>query len=635
MKPIFFYLTINYRSVKIMDYKSKAILRNLKPQHLKNKEFVGFDIETYGKENKFYMAGVYSDKYGYIAFYDKDKLMKWFFTQARKNKTLRVVATNLLFDFTGSFLNTPYWNDFNIMVKQGKLLAATKKNKHYVLQFRDTTNYGLLSVAVMGDILNIPKLETPKCIGNDNKGYARIPKNEEERIELETYNKRDCEITYKFMKFLEAGFIKYGGKTQLTSASTAMDIFRRQHLKKWVFKEDLMLGRDAQNTIHKDLFKAYYGGRTETFQRGTVKNLKIYDINSMYPHAMLNEFPHPSSVKLIREGDISVIEYKGVSCVDIETIEEYYPLLPYRKLGNTGQPEKLLFPNGYFKKQTYTHIELQKFVEQGARIKKIYWSIIYTKSIKPFESYVIDLYKDKLKYSESKSPMKHITKLLMNSLYGRFGMKAIEETIIKDLKNLTREERQEYKDVDIHPSGFLTSYKKKSVYKPSIVPIWVSYITSYSRVGNEEGNNGLFYYLSKYKAKYCDTDSIATKKEVPESNKLGGMKLEYNVKNAILVKPKMYMYELNQKDEKTGDNKIKISLKGVPKRTKTVFEKILRGETIYYDKFTKLKEGIKRNIPVNSVREVHKVVDLEDTKRKWLNTFNVEELQDSDPVTIK
>lgn len=615
-------------------YKSQAILRNLKPVHLKNKEFVGFDIETYGKENKFYMGGVYSDKYGYIAFYDKEKMMKWFLKEARKNKTLQVVATNLLFDFAGSFLNTPYWNDFDVMIKQGKLLCASKKTKNYVLEFRDTLNYGPLSVAVMGDILNIPKLKTPKCILNDNLGFARLPKTDEEKEELEIYNKRDCEITFKFMKFLQEGFTKYGGKTKLTSASTSMDIFRRKHLKKWIFKEDLILKRDPENTIHKEIFESYYGGRTETFKRGLVKNLNVYDINSMYPHAMLNEFPHPQSVKLIKDSNTSYLEYKGVSKVDIESSDLYFPLLPFRKLNNTGHPEKLLFPKGKLKGQVYTHLELKKALELGYNITKFYYSIIYTRSIKPFESYVLELYKDKLKYTEAKSPMKHITKLLMNSLYGRFGMKKIQETLIKDIRHLTREERQELKDLDIHPSGFITSYKEKSVYKPSIVPIWVAYITAYSRVGNEEGRNGLYYYLSKYKGMYCDTDSIATKKTMPESNKLGGMKLEYNVKTAMLVKPKMYMYELNEKDEETGENKFRISLKGVPTRTQSVFNDILAGKKIYYDKFTKLKEGIKRNIPVNSVRNVFKLVDLEDTKRKWLNSFNPQELEDSEALRI-
>lgn len=61
------------------------------------------------------------------------------------------------------------------------------------------------------------------------------------------------------------------------------------------------------------------------------------------------------------------------------------------------------------------------------------WKVILLDRNNIFEKYIIDMYKIKEK-SDRGSPMYLISKLLMNSLYGRFGMNPVQRVheVIED-----------------------------------------------------------------------------------------------------------------------------------------------------------------------------------------------------------
>ena len=114
-----------------------------------------------------------------------------------------------------------------------------------------------------------------------------------------------------------------------------------------------------------------------------------------------------------------------------------------------------------------------------------------------------------------------------------------------------------------------------------------------------------------------------TDKEVIDSKILGELKLEKIVKKGIIIKPKLYIL----------DDELKAKGIPIPKNPKDklrVINKILRREEIFYQKFTKIKEGINRNIKVNSIQIVSKHLELEDNKRVCNNEyFNKDILEDS------
>ena len=572
-----------------------------------SKKIYGFDIETYDNDNKFLCAVVYYDDNNYWKFKDKRELINFF--SKRRFEGAYIVATNLAFDFFGVFRNELEEKYFNILFRGSDLIftkARIKDNKYVdcfngtrEITFIDTLNYARLSVKKMGKILNSEKLGHPKAFG-------RKPKNKEEWDEMFDYNKQDAKVSKDFLKFLFKGFEKLGANCKSTIASTSMSLFRNVYLKDEYYVKD--------SDELRDEFKCYYGGRTEAFYRGKIKNAKYYDINSLYPAMMLKELPDPNTKKVYVGSCPELIEsYEGYSYVDLDCPNMMYPLLPYR------YNNKLCFPVGTFSGY-YTHVELRKAKQVGYKIKNVHKSIYYTKTKKIFKNFVLDLYKIRQEYKSKNSPMELVVKLLLNSLYGKFAQKFDDKQNWVHKDNVTLEMINEFPNFEVVENFYRFN---KGLGEPSsfCFPIWSAYITAYARL--------TFYdYASKYNAIYGDTDSIITYDTIEDSKQLGKMKKEMDIVEGYIIKPKFYaLYD--------GENE-HIKIKGIRdiKNIKS-FMKVVYDQSAEYLKFIKFKESIRRNLKVNSMITVKKNLSLEDTKRDWSGLkFNINTLQKSKPLFL-
>ena len=181
--------------------------------------------------------------------------------------------------------------------------------------------------------------------------------------------------------------------------------------------------------------------------------------------------------------------------------------------------------------------------------------------------YVDEFFKMK---TEAQDPVtRSIAKLLLNSLYGRLGMKKIrQETIISDdtlkLDNLLNVE-----ELEGHTNKYIYTIKTDNANVVSNVAIAAA-IASYSRIKS-------FSIINKYKDSimYHDTDSFVLNSPIDKEylgEELGMMKNvaadekyciendeEYYITNAFFVAPKVYCYETRK-----GDDVVKI--KGIRKR---------------------------------------------------------------------
>lgn len=167
----------------------------------KGKKFkiASFDVETADTDNNFYMVGLYYDG-RYEAFYDVDSFYNFIRTRLRD---YMLVATNLGFDLTSCFLNTKYWNEFEIISNGGYMLMGT--NNILGIKFIDTLNWHKASVKELGRIVKMPKLPSPLYLGK------RVPQTPMEEKELRDYNKRDCEISYFFSLWFQEQILTLGG----------------------------------------------------------------------------------------------------------------------------------------------------------------------------------------------------------------------------------------------------------------------------------------------------------------------------------------------------------------------------------------------------------------------------------------
>ena len=174
-----------------------------------------------------------------------------------------------------------------------------------------------------------------------------------------------------------------------------------------------------------------------------------------------------------------------------------------------------------------------------------------------FSEYINKMYELRLQYLKGDA-MNLTAKLLMNSLYGKFGMKS-ETTKIEILDNSNKELINSYLDkfnTNIVDIIYLDSYTiiiyNTNIFMPDdLKNVFVddvfhaldvniaiaSAITAYGRIHMSIlKNNPLF------KLYYSDTDSAVVDRPLPAymvGNELGQFKLEHVIKKAVFLAPKV------------------------------------------------------------------------------------------------
>jgi hypothetical protein len=334
---------------------------------------------------------------------------------------------------------------------------------------------------------------------------------------------------------------------KLTIASNCMNIYTNKFYKNKYGK----MTRN-NNSIDKFFRGSYYGGRVELVKRYGL-NLNYYDINSLYPFVM-REFEYPLPIKNNYEYADKLYKDKlGIYYAKIKTPNINIPLLPYRL------DKKLIFPIGTFE-GIYTSKELIKAQALGYNIKIIN-GYTFKETDFIFKDYVEYYYNVK---KNSEGAKREIAKLMLNSLYGKFGQKRLFNDIelinIKDFKK------------DIMYSNVVNDYILKSKesynkYAQFLHSEIASLITSNARLYlysfiEKCGFDNIYYY---------DTDSIITNKSLNTSNELGDMKQENEIKEFIGLGAKLYAYT-NNKGEQV------IHSKGFKDLSYSAFESAIEGD---------------------------------------------------------
>jgi hypothetical protein len=164
-----------------------------------------------------------------------------------------------------------------------------------------------------------------------------------------------------------------------------------------------------------------------------------------------------------------------------------------------------------------------------------------------FKDYINHLYK---KSSNKNDPMYLISNLLMNSLYGRFGLNEIlfNHEIINEIKlNYYNDNFSINEIIPLNNNKILISYfdinnlqnimLNKETYSNISIGI-ASAISAYARIHMSQFKNNPDYNLY-----YTDTDSIFIDKPLQDNFRvkgLGKMKLEYNLIEATFLSSKVY-----------------------------------------------------------------------------------------------
>jgi len=566
-----------------------------------SRKIASFDIETSGDKNIFLFGSVwYDDKHR--LFFDCEEMLDWIMHNLGG---YWVYATNLEFDFFAlwkkylkKYPNTPIFNNRLLCVRAfNSVLQQTRHVIGKEVKFLDTMNYLPVSVESLGKIIGIEKMKHPEKLGCN---FSEMTESEKEYFIK--YNIQDSRITYEFIKWFQKELLSFGAELDITISRIALQTFRRK------FFDDLWF--PPKKHINDLVRKAYYGGRTEVFKRGKVENLNYYDVNSLYPSVMLDALPHPNTAKYVYKFEMKDLGYCGVADVVVYCDPKIFPYLPKRT--ETG---KLVFPVGEFS-GCYTTYELNVALSLGYKILSFGEGVIFTEKKEFFKDYVETIYAKRMEYKKQKNPAETIFKLLLNSLYGKFGQRGSDEEWIH-ASDLTEEMIPDIKQIIDETYIRIKRNKPESTF---VHPIISAYVTAYARTK-------LYFLLLKNDPYYCDTDSLFTKNEIKTSDDLGALKLECRIKSGIIVKPKCYFIDTD--DEKKP---IQAKIKGARRMTPSGFMDVIGGKSVSYEKFMKFKESIKRKMDVNEKLIVSKTFLLEDDKRVWAKKFNANELQTSTPI---
>jgi hypothetical protein len=531
------------------------------------------------------------------------------------------------------FILEPIFRDNKII----KLNIKIKSNKKYIkISLYDSylmLPFSLESLAVSFNCKYNKTVFPYKFVSKSNLNYIGLTPNKDlfNNISKEEYNiiyknnwslkdetlkylLNDLRVTMEVIdKFNEYIFETYGINftKSLTISRLALEILFKKFLSKYlqissINSSDLKnkqiesnhLPMININTIYDFISQSYYGGLTEVYIPYG-ENLKYYDVNSEYPFVSKNKIPSNvyTYVETMKDINGNVIlplnleELFGFFYCKVKTNNGYIGLLPRHIDGS------LVMANGEFY-GTWFSEELKFAKENGYEIEVIKgYNFVPLEGI--FDNFVDTLYD--IRISTTNSLVKTITKLILNSVFGRFGMSIYKpttkivnnserdlilathenvnfKTIAHNVNIISYEQgvsREKCEKSNLNYLEVIKKYgSKNSKETAQFVSIsTASAITSYARIHINKIK--LWILNNKGKIFYSDTDSIVTDIELPENlvgNKLGQLKKEYDVKKAYFISNKTYILVFND------DNYI-VKAKGVSAHKLSLFD----FETMYYD----------------------------------------------------
>lgn len=308
----------------------------------------------------------------------------------------------------------------------------------------------------------------------------------------------------------------------LTLPSTAMRCFTTRFLK-----SDITIPTNEK--VKRMLREAYTGGRVEVFRSGHYDSVSVYDFNSLYPSVMRNT-PVPTTGNVVFTKDIpSLLNNPSVSRIRfLQRDQTKYPLLLKNGMGTYGG-EGVYFGN-----------ELSRLLHNANGDITVIEGFYFPESAVVFEDYVNTLYT--LRMEDKEGALGNACKLLLNSLYGKFGQQP-ERT-----RTMRIDAEQAYTLIQ-NGIKLETINEEYGIYRIS-----ESKSVNFEHVGiagtiTSEARSRLWESFDSGTV-YCDTDSIhtTTKHNHHTSSNIGDLKLEFNGE-AVYVGKKLYALRDSKKEK--------------------------------------------------------------------------------------
>lgn len=346
--------------------------------------------------------------------------------------------------------------------------------------------------------------------------------------------------------------------TKMTIGSDALDNYKKMNKN---FKKYFPI---LPYEIDKDIRRSYKGGFTylnDVYKEKETADGIVLDVNSLYPSVMKYE-KLPFGSPLFFEGKY---EYDLLYPLYVQTLSCTFNIKE-NKIPTIQIKNNLAFiPNEYIKSSdgdvvtlTLTNIDLDLFFEHYDVNVIEYHGGWKFRSIKGLFSGYIDYWSEqKIQAKKDKNDaLYRISKLMLNSLYGKFGLNPdvrgkfpyLNEDGIVKYGMYPKETRE---SIYIPVASFITSYARRKTIT-----------TSQSIKDYTTNKYGIDYYI------YSDTDSIhllnIDENELSsfvdiDDYKLGAWKLESKFKRGKYLRQKCYI-------ELGYDDRLNVTVAGLPKK---------------------------------------------------------------------
>lgn len=500
-----------------------------------------------------------------------DDFMKWC-EERKENDT--VFFHNLKFDsqfimnylFKNDYIHTVNSEDkksrtFNTLISdkglyyQVEVIFEKKGKKVNKVVFQDSLKLIPLSVDAIAKSFKLPisKLEI------DYEAHNNLPIGSPLTKEEEEYIKHDVQIVAYAIEYFYSQ-----GLDRMTIGSCALAEYKKIITKR-DFKRFFPIPK-----YHQDVKQSYRGGFTylnPEFAGKTIKNGIVLDVNSLYPSVMYDSYlPYGTPIFFkgkYEKDNIYPLYTQMIRCQfelkpgKIPTIQiKYgYNFRANEYLTTSGDTEVVLCLNS---------VDMELFLDHYEVYNLEYISGWKFKSAQGLFTDYID------KWSNNKIQAKKdgnhglylISKLFLNSLYGKFGT---DTRVRSKIPYMGEDNEIHYKDGEEEE-------------KDGIYIAMASFITSYARLKTISSAQKIMDNYREGKSNiqfvYADTDSlhcISPDFELPEGldidpTKLGAWKYESKFNKAKFLRQKCYIENSTEDVENDNpDYELKITVAGMPK----------------------------------------------------------------------
>jgi len=530
----------------------------------------------------------------WFRFETRSEFWNWLYTKVRAKTRLYLFAHNGAFDLPvlGAFSILPNdgW-ELNSAVVDAPPMILSWRRDTCSIKFVDTLNIWMVPLAKIGESVGIPKLSMPA---------PRAGKKVWDR-----YCQRDVQVLMvallKWWQFIISNDL---GPFALTLASQAFTTYRYRFMPEKIFID----ADERSLTIARE---SYLGGRTECWRLGEYTGPLYYvDCNSLYPSVMQSgRYPYQLVGTYTRPDKNEVRRWtKKYCCYARVQIKTDLPIYPIVREG------KLIFPVGEFA-ATLAHPELFCALERG-HITHIDVIAVY-KSAPLFKGFVEFFYRKRLEYRAKEDHLNDwLTKILMNSLYGKFGQRGRQYEIVGEcdadaVRVWTEIDGETDAVYRMREFGGVTQQWIEDDESRHSFPAIAASVCSY-------GRQVLWRAIEragKHNVYYMDTDSLVLsesgfKKIAPlmNPNKLGYWKLEAVLNKVTLYGPKDYEFDGMVKIKGIRRNAVKTTTGGYEQDQFTGFAGLLRSGSLDAPMVQKITKFLKRRYNKGKVTTKGKVL---------------------------